>query len=441
MIGKFWQKVGILVLLLSLSLGAVSCSSDYLFPAEMLRDRHAFDRNDRRTHITFWQGINPPTNREVVQKLVDKFNHSQNDIFVESIYAGQSDQQIPKILSAVVGNAAPDLLWYTSTLTGKLVELDALRPLDALLAKSPLRDRIDPALFATMQWRDHIWSVPFATNNIGIFYRPSLFKAAGIEKLPQTWTELRQVAQKLTVDKDGDGRIDQRGIFLPLGKGEFAVFIWTPFLWSAGGELIKDNRPQLATPEAQAALQLWQDLIKNDSALLSQPERGYEEDNFVSGKVAMQISGSWALRFMTQQKIDFDVMPIPQDRYPATTMGGENLFLFKSTPTREAAAWKFAEFVMGEEFQTEWAKQTGYLPINLDAQRSSTYAEYITQQPKIKVFLKQMSSAKSRPLLPDYPRISESIGRAIEATLLQKRSPADALADAQRNLDLALGNS
>jgi multiple sugar transport system substrate-binding protein len=433
MIGKFWQKVGILVLLLSLSLGMVSCRSGGY---------------DGKTHITFWQGINPPTNREVLQKLVDKFNRSQNDIFVESIYAGQSDQQIPKILSAVVGNAAPDLLWYTSTLTGRLVELDALRPLDDLLAKSPLRDRIDPALLATMQWpsgtypiRNRTWSVPFATNNIGIFYRPSLFKAAGIKKLPQTWAELRQVAQKLTIDKDGDGRIDQRGIFLPLGKGEFTVFIWTPFLWSAGGELIKDNRPQLATPEAQAALQLWQDLIKNDSAVLSQPERGYEEDNFVSGKVAMQISGSWALRFMTQKKIDFDVMPIPQDRYPATTIGGENLFLFKSTPAREEAAWKFAEFVIGEEFQTEWAKQTGYLPINIDAQRSSIYAEYIAQQPAVKIFLNQMRSAKSRPLSPDYPRISESIGRAIEATLLQKRTPADALAEAQRNLDLSLGNS
>ncbi len=410
----------------------VSCGSD---------SRFAFGPSDGKTHITFWQGINPPTNREVLQKLVDKFNRSQNDILVESIYAGQSDQQIPKILSAVVGNAAPDLLWYTSTLTGRLVELDALRPLDDLLAKSPLRDRIDPALLPTMQWRDRIWSVPFATNNIGIFYRPSLFKAAGIEKLPQTWAELRQVAQKLTIDQDGDGRIDQRGIFLPLGKGEFTVFIWSPFLWSAGGKLIKDNRPQLATPEAQAALQLWQDLIKNDSALLSQPERGYEEDNFVSGKVAMQISGSWALRFMTQKKIDFDVMPIPQDRYPATTIGGENLFLFKSTPAREAAAWKFAEFVISEEFQTEWAKQTGYLPINLDSQRSSAYAAYIKQQPMVEVFLKQMRSAKSRPLSPDYPRISESVGRAIEATLLQKSTPAEALADAQRSLDLALGNS
>jgi multiple sugar transport system substrate-binding protein len=425
MVRKLWQ-IGISLLVLSLSLVLVSCSSA---------------PNDGKTHITLWQGINPPTNREVLQKLVDRFNRSQSDVFVESIYAGQSDAQIPKILSAVVGNAAPDLLWYTPTLTGRLVELDAIRPLDDLLAKSPLRDRIDPAMLSTMQWRDRIWSVPFATNNIGIFYRPSLFKAAGIEKLPQTWTELRQAAQKLTLDKDGDGRIDQRGIFLPLGKGEFTVFIWTPFLWSAGGELFQGDRPQLATPEAQTALQLWQDLIRDNSAILSQPERGYEEDNFVSGKVAMQISGSWALRFMTQKKIDFDVMPIPKERYPATTMGGENLFLFKSTPAREAAAWKFAEFVIGAEFQTEWARQTGYLPINLDAQRSSEYAAYIAQQPAVEVFLKQMRAAKSRPLSPDYPRISESIGRAIEATLLQKRSPAEALADAQHNLDLALSKS
>lgn len=394
---------------------------------------------DGKIHLTFWQGVNPPTNRDVVNKLVDRFNQSQDQIVVESVYAGQPDLQIPKILSAVVGNATPDLLWYSPTITGRLVELDAIRAVDEFLQRSPVASELDPGLLPTMQFKGKLWSVPFGVNNIGIYYRPSLFAAAGIKKLPETWDELREVAKQLTRDSDGDRRIDRHGIFLPLGKGEFTVFIWTPFLWSAGGDLVKGDRPQLNTPEAIAALQLWDDLVKSNAAILSQPERGYEEDNFISGKVAMQISGSWALRFMTQKKIDFGVMPIPRDRTVATTIGGENLFLFKSSPEREAAAWKFVEFVMSAAFQTEWASQTGYLPTNLKSQRSPEYAKFIEKMPAVSIFLNQMSAGRSRPLSADYPRISESVGRAIEATLLQKSSPAKALAQAQRNLDLVLG--
>jgi len=418
-------KLTQLILILCLSLLAFGCS---------------FTPNDGKVHLTLWQGVNPPTNREVLQQLVDKFNRSQPDVFVESLYVGQPDQQIPKILSAVVGNAVPDLLWYSPTLTGRLVELDAILPLNDLLARSTRREEIDPALLPTMQLGDRIWSVPFSTNNVAIFYRPSLFEAAGIKQLPQTWDELKTVAKQLTIDKDGDNRIDQHGIFLPLGKGEFTVFIWSPFLWSAGGDLLQDQKPQLNTPAAQTALQLWLDLVKSDSAILSQPERGYEEDNFISGKVAMQISGSWALRFMTSKKIDFGVMPIPRDRNAATAIGGENLFLFKTNPEREAAAWKFAEYVVSEAFQTAWSTQTGYLPVNLKSQTSPAYAEYIKQQPEVSIFIQQMSSGRVRPLTADYPRISESLGRAIESTLLQKNTPAEALANAQRSLDLSSGS-
>ena len=45
------------------------------------------------THLTLWHGINPPPNRDVFQKLVDKFNREHPNIEVESLYVGQSDRQ------------------------------------------------------------------------------------------------------------------------------------------------------------------------------------------------------------------------------------------------------------------------------------------------------------------------------------------------------------
>lgn len=392
--------------------------------------------------LTLWQGVNPPANRDVLQALVDDFNREHPNIQVASLYVGQEDQQTPKILASLVGKAPPDLLWFNPTITGQLVELEAIRPLDDLLAASSVQGEIDPALLESMQFRGHLWSVPFGTNNAGIFYRPSLFEAAGIRQLPKTWEELRQVAQLLTKDTDGDGRNDQYGMLLPLGKGEWTVFMWLPFLWSGGGELTpiqataEAKNVNLVTQNAIAALQFWRDLIEDGTAVLSLPERGYEMNRLLTGKVAMQLSGPWTLRELKQTGVDFDVFPMPSEVRQATVVGGENLFLFKTTSEREQAAFTFAEYVMGEAFQTKWAMETGYLPVNLLARQSEAYQAFLKQQPQVRVFLDQAQSGRSRPIFPGYSRISESLGRAIESVLLGKSSPQAALEKAQRRMDL-----
>ncbi|MCF4966955.1 ABC transporter substrate-binding protein [Nostoc sp. CMAA1605] len=394
------------------------------------------------THITFWHGVNPPPNRDVLQKLVDKFNQTHPQIQVESLYVGQQDQQMPKILAAVVGNAPPDLLWFNPTITGQLVELGALIPVDEMLSQSAVKPEIDPTLYSSMEYQGQLWSVPFATNNVGIFYRPSLFQAAGIKAIPRTWEEFRRVAKQLTHDLDGDGQIDQYGMFLPLGKGEFTVFTWLPFMWSSGGELVNGDGQNAAGVMLQdnqgaiAALQFWRNLVQDGSTMLSSPERGYETDPLVSGKVAMQINGPWNLGQLQTTNVDFGVFPLPVNQTPATSIGGENLFFFKTTPERQKAAFKFAEYTMSQEFQTELALAAGYLPINLKSRSSEKYQAFVQNLPQAKVFLEQAQYGLSRPIFPGYNRISDSIGRAIEAVVLGKISPQAALQASQQRLDL-----
>ncbi|WP_417064045.1 ABC transporter substrate-binding protein [Nodularia sphaerocarpa] len=393
-------------------------------------------------HLTLWQGVNPPSNRDVLQKLVDKFNQTHPKIQVESLYAGQQDQQTPKILAAVVGNAPPDLLWYNPTIAGQLVELQALIPLDEKLENSPVKAEIDPALFASMEYQGKLWSVPFATNNVAVYYRPSLFKAAGITELPRTWEQFREVAKKLTRDTNGDGRINQYGMFLPLGKGEFTVFTWLPFMWSSGGELLNGEGQNAAgvmledNPGAIAALQFWRNLIEDGSAMLSSPERGYETGDLIAGNVAMQVTGPWSLGEFTASGVDFGVFPIPVNQEPATSVGGENLFLFKTTPEREKAAFTFAEYAMSAEFQTELALGTGYLPINLKSRQDARYREFVKKLPPVQIFLDQAKYGRSRPIFPGYNRISDSLGRAIESVLLNQNTPEQALKITQQRLDL-----
>ena len=404
-------------------------------------------KNSGIIKLTLWHGINPPPNRDVFQTLTEQFNKTHPNIQVEALYIGQPDQQLPKILTAIVGNAAPDLLWNTPTMAGKLAELQAIQPLEDWLDKSPIKAEIDPSLFESMELDGHTWSIPLATNNTAIFYRPSLFKAAGITELPQTWQQLKQVARSLSRDTNGDGRTDQHGIVLPLGKGEWTVFTWLPFMFSAGGELMtpispisptaKTPIPQIDSPGSIAALKLWSDLLTEGSAILSAPERGYELENFIAGKVAMQITGPWTLTQLQQSAIDYGAIPIPALTRAAAVVGGENLFLMKTSPEREKAGLEFLEYTLGEEFQTAWALGTGYLPINLKSRQSQTYQNFVSKTPILGVFLAQMNSARSRPIISGYSRLSENLGRAIEATLLG-RSPEKALKEAQERLALTL---
>jgi len=388
-------------------------------------------------HLTLWHGVNPPSNRDVLQRLVDQFNKTHPRIQVEALYVGQGDQQIPKILAAVVGDAAPDMLWYAPMITGQLVELGALRSLEDWLSTSPVAAEIDPALHESMAWDGHTWSIPFGTNNVGVFYRPSLFAAAGIRELPHTWEEFRQVAKALTIPEN-----NQHGLLLPLGKGEWTVFMWLPFFWSAGGEIAVDqDTVRVASPGAIAALQFWQDLVSDGSAVLSQPERGYELDAFLAGKVAMQLTGPWTLGQLRQTGVDFAVMPIPAGLRPATSTGGENLFFFHTDPTREQAAQIFGEYVLSDAFQTEWAIATGYLPVNLRSRHSQDYQTFIAQQPAVRVFLDQATYGRSRPIVPGYTRISDALGRAIESVLLNQSTPAAAIDAAQRRLDRVFGRA
>ncbi|WP_373529315.1 ABC transporter substrate-binding protein [Nostoc sp.] len=381
--------------------------------------------------LTLWQAINPPAHREIFEKLVDKFNQTHLDIQVESIF--EPEPQLPKLLTSVVANVPPDILSFHPEYTGQFIELGAIIPLEDWLEKSPLKSDIRPNLLEEMQLGGHIWSVPMHTSNIAIFYRPKLFEAAGIREIPKTWDELRQVAKKLTIDRNGDRRPEQYGILLPLGKGGWTVFSWFPFLFGAGGEIVTNNRPNLMNAGAIAALQFWQDLIKDGSVLLSTPERGYEEDAFIAGRVAMQITGPWTL--IMKSEVDHQVFPIPAGVKPATVTGTGNLFVMKTTPAKEQAALKFLEYVLSEEFQTEWSTGTGFLPVTLTSAKSKAYQQFINEKPVLKVFFEQMPMAYSQPIIAGYSRISDSLGRAIEATLLGE-SPEKALKTAQERLEL-----
>src|SRR5262249_31722883 len=101
--------------------------------------------------------------------------------------------------------------------------------------------------------------------------------------------------------------------------------------------------------------------------------------------------------------------------------------LFKSNPRKERAAWEFMKFIMSPDFQVEWAINTGYLPVSKSAADSREYQGFLRANPFMKAYNEQMATGKTRPSLSQYPALSATLGKYLEAALYDKYSSREAL--------------
>jgi multiple sugar transport system substrate-binding protein len=401
--------------------------------------------NANRVTVTFWHGMESGINNKILQSKIDTFNATHPDIFIDAQVYGAADQLGPKLDAAVAGKTPPDLLWWSAAFFPKYAEAGALRNLDDFIKEDmalsePPKARVDRAynfiaearafnkydvydfLWEVGSYKGKIYATPFSANNLAVYYNKKLFAEAGVTSPPQTWEEFKTLAKQLT-------RGDTRGFLIPIGSSEWTVWTWQCFLWQAGGELLtEDNRPAFNSPAGVAALDYWKAFLTEGSGVFSETDAGYKPDPFLNGRVAMMINGPWNYASLkTQTAVDIGVLPLPRQMRAATNIGGESLFLFKSNPQKERAAWEFMKFIMSADFQTDWAINTGYLPVSKSAAQSPEYQAFLQANPFIKSYNDEMPTGKTRPSLAQYPALSATLGKYLEAALYDKYSSQEAL--------------
>lgn len=169
---------------------------------------------------------------------------------------------------------------------------------------TPLDGSYDPAIdFAAIdngdilragygEYQGHPYNVPYGLDSYVMYYRTDLFEQAGIEKVPETWDELIEVAQKLTVDLDGDGNIDQWGLATNGLPGQvFNTYSFFNLLLTNNGQVIDETgMPTFNSPEGVEALQFMVDL-RNKYKVMPPDVVTYDNneihEGFLSGKFAM----------------------------------------------------------------------------------------------------------------------------------------------------------
>ena len=417
------------------SVFTLSCGPDQASPPSS---------TDAPTEVLLWHGMFTPQMQSFLKRTIAAFNETHADIQVQiRRYEGHQDEAARRLQLMLALDERPDVAWLPPPYTGDLAQSGALRPVADFLKTDTSFNADDffPWLWEISSYNGMRYTLPYQTNSLAVLYNKRLFREAGIAP-PETWDELARTARRLTNDFDGNGTPDQHGLMLPLGQREWTVWTWETFLWQAGGQFLSDDQqaPAFHSPAGQRALQFWVDLVhKHKAACLSAPEEGWNVTPFIEEEVAMQITGPWYLsELRAADSLDFGVFPLPRDRKRATNIGGENLYILRTTPEREAASWTLAKYLVSPEVQRERLKATHQFPSRRSVAESDWMSDFLRKHSDLRTFYEVLSHGHTRPSIPGYFSVSQALGEELMQALQNKKPVADALDAAAKQAEAIL---
>ncbi len=392
--------------------------------------------------VTFWHSCVSST-VPALNELVAKFEEEHPGIQIKAQYVPTGDALIQKLITSVQSKTAPDISWIHANFLQSIIDADAIYKMDDFihsadsLSDADLGD-IFPPLMEEAKWRGTLYSLPMEATGIGLLYNKELFRNAGLdpERGPKDWDELRAYAKKLTVDKNGDGKIDQYGFFVPAFPasgpfGDWMVWQFYPFLFQAGGDNINKEQTQVLynSQAGVQALTLWKQIYQENH--LASFGVDYEPA-FASKQLAMALDGPWNLpRWKQIPGLDWMVAPMPKGPVKQSTIvGGEYLAIFKQS-AHPKEAWTFVKWMVRPDVQALWSMKSGYLPVRHAVRGIKEYSEFLDAHPALKTYVEQMEVAQvPNPIDYDALKISRHLAEAIEKATVGNADPRTVLDEA-----------
>lgn len=325
-----------------------------------------------------------------------------------------------KLITSVVGEIPPDVSQLGTTWMAEFQAMGAIVPLDEFISRSEIisKDKFFPASWETNFINGRVYGIPWYVDTRVIFYRKDLLKEAGFDHPPRTWEELERIGKALVKDRDGDGKIDQYGMALPVKDWN----ILSMFIWENGGNILTpDNSKSDVESEAtREAFEFYHRLFQENIVPTAEAVDVDLFHAFRTGFYPIFISGPWMIELVRNElgkeyEGRWDVAMMPKKRFPTSFVGGCNLVVFKGSKHKQAA-WKFIEFMSQPEIQVEWYKIIADLP----AVKSAWQDPFFDDKPMVRVFGEQLNYTKSPPNIPEWEQIADAMQRRMEELILGK---------------------
>jgi multiple sugar transport system substrate-binding protein len=360
--------------------------------------------DEGKTKVNFWYGFGGPLG-ESLERMIAEFNAAHPDIEVAGVSMGQYAALSQKIMAAIAADNPPTIAQVYENWTANFIDAGAIVPMQKFVDgpngfnQEELADIFDVFLEGGT-FDGQLWTFPFNKGLPALYYNKEMLQKAGFDpdSPPRTWQEFRDMAIKLTVDADGDGKPDQWGTSFSIPT-IFAMY--QLIMVQDGGQILNSDHSEFLfnSPTGVAALQYLIDLVKKDHAAYIAPGAYEHQTDFVSQKVAM-IQGHIVSRKYMEPQLTFEpgIAAIPQGKQPAVMLTGTNVAIFsKATEKQQQAAWIFIKWLGEVEQQARWSVETSYVPIRRSALDLDIMKAEFARVPGLEAVMRQMEYAVPQP--------------------------------------------
>lgn len=366
--------------------------------------------------LTGWQSS--PTEQRYFEETIDAFEEKYPHINVEVDTI--ADQYMDVLRTRLIGGEAGDVFFLDAFEAPGLIEAGVLESLDGYITDDFDVDDFEEPLIDAFRRDDQLWGLPKDTSTLAFFYNKDHFEEAGIEAPPETWEEMEEMAETLTVDnRYGFGIVTDMARLYSIGE-------------SRGGEMVVDNRPNFTDPAVIDALQPLIDMRNEKGIGASPADVGAEwgGDMFGTERASMIIEGNWMIEFMEDAfpDVNYGVVEIPTIEDQKQTMAYTVSYSMNKESEVKEEAWQLIEFLTGKEGMEIWTASGLALPSRQSVAEKMNYADDEIYAP----FIEGASYATVWADDTNLPIINSNFENQFSSAFLGDQTLEEAMEEAER---------
>lgn len=330
--------------------------------------------------------------KEIYKGLIEEFVAEHKDEIKEVVFeVTTQDEYNTKMIANMTANDMPDVFYVGPAGVRSFVDNGYILPLDDYVDEETIGKT-----WGTTQsiyrydgknvGEGSLYALPKDLSCFAFAYNADLFDAAGLEypdpENPYTYDEFLEVCKALTIDKDGDGEIDQWGV---ANANQFGM---TPYLYSNGVQFLSDDMTKVNVANNEPlknALEFYTNLtldgytpsVDQDTAL-----GGYQR--WLDGQIGFYACGTWDVAaFMDQATFPYKWnlcgWPIGPDGdgRSHTWMGSVGYCVSKTTENPDLCAELIAKLSTDEDGQKAVSGITTGNSIQLPNISDLAYGEFL----------------------------------------------------------------
>ena len=370
--------------------------------------------------LTWWTGQSADAEK-LLESLAKEFTTAHPNVKLNvSSGASTTDELLQKLSAGFASGTYPDISYAYGSWASALGESGKTLDITKQVADPAVGwSEFPEAARTTASPNGVTLGFPAIVDNLGLFYNPKLFDAAGLAYPNENWTwdDFRAAAKALT---NPDKKIYGTA-YSVIGSEDTTWHMW-PQLWQNGGSILSDDQKSATfnSEAGVAAVEFWRQMAMDDkSVYLDQTEEKYGP-LFVSGQIGMIITGPWQLYDLVTAKAPYGVTILPGTNGDHQTVSGPDVWVLMDHQDANKAYWafEFTKWLTSKEIDVRWNLAQGNLPLRTSEASTPEFAAYVKEYPGADILFDNLQNAKqARPTVPGYVEMSRYYGEAVSKVL------------------------